>query len=340
MPVDKHIMERYKLLDKLFRREAGYTYNELADEVSNLLNADNVEKEEISVRTIKADKKYFEEEYGAIFRDGLKRGREKVIRYEDTETSVFAARLSEEEKGVIGKLVDMLQLHEDIPQYRWAIFLLDGLTRIDEGDDLGNYIEFENNLYLEGLENFRILMEACMEKFVISLKYATFKQAEEPKIYTVSPYLLKQYNNRWFLICKRTGSSHLSTFPLDRIKVDSIYKETEMKYEEPDWIAIGKELGHTIGLTFAFDPEKRADVIIDVNKDRYPYIKTKPIISDQDIVCEDEEKVRLSLKDITINKELKSLLLSYGPDVEVIEPKSLRDDISQKAKALYLKYNE
>ena len=85
MPVDKHIMERYKLLDKLFRREAGYTYNELADKVCDMLNennADNVEKEEISVRTIKADKKYFEEEYGAIFRDGLKRGREKVIRYE------------------------------------------------------------------------------------------------------------------------------------------------------------------------------------------------------------------------------------------------------------------
>lgn len=333
MPVDKQVTKRYRLLDKLFRSEAGYTYGELTDELEN----DGIF---VSERTLKADKKFFEDNYGAVFCEDLRRGKQAVIRYEDTDTSVFAASLSEEEKGVIGKLVDMLQLHEDIPQYQWAIFLLDGLKRLDEGEDLGNYIEFENNLYLEGTENFRILMEACMVKFVISLKYAPFKQAEEPKIYTVSPYLLKQYNNRWFLICKRTGSSLLSTFPLDRIEVNSIYKETEIKYEDPDWHAIDDGLTHTIGLTFAFDPEKRADVIIDVNKDRYQYIKTKPIMSDQNIVCEDGEKVRLCLKDITINKELTSLLFSYGPDIEVIEPKALRDDIGQKAKALSLKYNE
>lgn len=333
MPVDKQVVARYKILDKLFRSEAGYTYGELTDELENYGIF-------VSERTLKADRKFFEDNYGAVFCDGLKRGKQVLVRYQDTDTSVFAANLSNEEKGIIGKLVNVLQLHNDIPQYQWAIFLLDGLRRLDEEDDLGNYVEFENNLDLEGSENFKILMEACMEKFVVSLKYASFKQSEAPKTYNVSPYLLKQYNNRWFLVCKRIGCEPLSTFPLDRIEIESIQKEVGMNYEEPDWDFIGEGLSHTIGMTYAFAPENRTDVILDIDKTRYQYIKTKPILPWQEVISQNEDKVRLRLEGITINKELISLLLSYGPDIEVIGPKSLREDICQLAKAMSSRYDD
>lgn len=335
MPVDKQVIKRYKLLDKLFRSEVGYTYGELSAE---LMNYDI----DVSERTLKADKKFFEDNYGAIFCEGLKRGKNTVVRYEDTDTSVFAASLSEEERGVIGKLVNILQLHNDIPQYQWAIFLLDGLKRLNDDDDLGKYVEFENNLDLEGSENFKILMEACMEKFVISLKYASFKYSEAPKTYLVSPYLLKQYNRRWFLVCKSNGYDAISTFPLDRIKIESIHKEADIGYEEPDWKFINDCLSHTIGLTYAFDPERRSNVVLDVNKTRYQYIKTKPILPWQEVVDEEEseDKIRLRLEDITINKELTSLLLSFGPDIEVIEPQYLREDIGKLAKELSSKYDK
>lgn len=334
MPVDKQVTKRYKLLDKLYRSEIGYTYMELSAELMN-------HGIDVSERTLKADKKYFEDNYGAVFCEGLKRGKNTLVRYKDTDTSVFAAKLSEEEKGVIGKLVNMLQLHNDIPQYQWAIFLLDGLKKLNEDEDIGNYMEFENNLDLEGAENFKILMEACMEKFVVSLKYGSFKQSEESNTYQVSPYLLKQYNRRWFLICKSNGYDALSTFPLDRIKIESIHRELNLSYEEPDWNFIGDCLSHTIGLTFAFDPKKRSNVVLDVNKNRYQYIKTKPILPWQEVIEEENnDKIRLILKDITINKELTSLILSFGPDIEVLEPQYFREDIHKLVKEQFSLYEK
>lgn len=332
MPVDRQVVARYKILDKLFRSEAGFTYGELVDELEDRGIF-------VSERTLKADRKFFEDNYGALFCESLKRGKQVLVRYQDTGKSVFAASLSMEEKGIIGKLLNALQFHDDIPQYQWAIFLLDGLRRLDEDDDIGNYVEFENNLELEGSENFKILMEACMEKFVVSLRYAPFGKSEAPKTYNVSPYLLKQHNNRWFLVCKGVGFDTLSTFPLDRIEVNSIQKEIQLAYEEPDWNVIGDGLSHTIGLTYAFAPEHRADVVIDVNRTRYQYIMTKPILPWQEVTCEDDDKVRLRLDGVTINKELVSLLLSYGPDIEVIEPKSLREDIGAMAKAMSSRYS-
>lgn len=324
MPVDKQVAQRHKILDRLFRSAEGYTYSEL---IAELEESDIY----VSDRTLKADKKYFEDNYGAVFCEGMKRGKQALIRYEDIDSSVFASMLSEEEKGVIGKLLERLQFHNDIPQYQWMSFLLDGLKSKDGDYDFGDYIEFENNIDLTGLENFKALMEACMERQVISFTYIPFKHANTPRSFVVSPYLLKQYNNRWFLICKDTRYDSLSTYALDRIQAESIRRSPEVEFEEPDRNYIGRRLASTIGVTSAFDEEKREDVLLSVDKDRYKYIETKPILPWQELVEENpnQERQILRLEGITINKELVSLLLSYGPDIEVLEPDSLRQEIIQ-----------
>ena len=324
MPVDKQVAQRHKILDRLFRSVEGYTYSEL---IAELEESDIY----VSDRTLKADKKYFEDNYGAVFCEGMKRGKQALIRYEDIDSSVFASMLSEEEKGVIGKLLERLQFHNDIPQYQWMSFLLDGLKSKDGDYDFGDYIEFENNIDLTGLENFKALMEACMERQVISFTYIPFKHANTPRSFVVSPYLLKQYNNRWFLICKDTRYDSLSTYALDRIQAESIRRSPEVEFEEPDRNYIGRCLASTIGVTSAFDEEKREDVLLSVDKDRYKYIETKPILPWQELVEENpnQERQILRLEGITINKELVSLLLSYGPDIEVLEPDSLRQEIIQ-----------
>lgn len=335
MPVDNRVIQRYRLLDKYFRESDGNTYDELIDKLED-------EGIKVSERTIKADKKYFEDNYNAVFAEGLRSGKQAVIRYEDISRSAFSETLTDEEKTIISKFSEKLQLHDDIPQYQWMLFLLDSLSSIDEIDDLEDYLMFENNLNLEGLENLKPIMEACVGKYSISLLYAPYQHSNTPKTYVISPYLLKQFNNRWYLIGKCRDYTSLSTFPLDRIVPNSIERLNNEKYIEPDRNSIGDNIYQSVGITSVFNPEFRKDVILKVSKERFPYIKTKPIIPSQQVLedrCTDDAYF-VSLEGITINKELESQILSFGPDVEVIEPAELRQKIKDavsKASEAYSK---
>jgi hypothetical protein len=64
---------------------------------------------------------------------------------------------------------------------------------------------------------------------------------------------------------------------------------------------------------------------------RFKYVVTKPIHHSQKILNEAEHTVSLNVK---VNKELVSQILSFGSDVTVISPESLRNEIVTKIKTL------
>ena len=76
-----------------------------------------------------------------------------------------------------------------------------------------------------------------------------------------------------------------------------------------------------------------------VSKKRYPYIDTKPLHSTQDVIEENDadDFIVISI-DVKINNELISQLLSFGPDLEVMAPESLRNSFIEKTKKMYNKY--
>lgn len=328
MPVDKQVIQRYKILDRCFRSAEGMTYIELmvALEESGI---------QVDKRTIQNDIVVFNKEYGAEFDPDLKRGRERLFRYKDTGNSIFINQLSQEEKGIISRVVDKLRIHDDIPHYQWIIYILDGLVNIDKYEDFGRHIEFQNNLSLTGGELFSCFMEACMNKYALGFSYQPFKADVQYKY--VFPYLLKQYNDRWFLVAKDYETGQLQIYALDRVAEDGIKKVPALKYEEPDWDYIDSALNNLVGISGAFndkdDPRTPVrDVKIRVSKSRIPYIETKPILPWQVIENENNDTGTsiLILPGIRINKELESLILSYGPDMEVIEPELLRERIKAK----------
>lgn len=328
MPIEKQVLQRYKILDKCFRCADGMTYIELMIALEE--NGIQVDK-----RTIQNDIAVFIKEYGAEFEQELRRGRERLFRYVDTEKSIFTNQLSKEEKGTISRIVDKLRIHDDIPHYQWIIYILDGLVNIDKYEDFGRHIEFQNNLSLSGGELFSCFMEACMNKYALGFNYHPFKADIQYKY--VFPYLLKQYNDRWFLIAKDYETQQLQIYALDRVVEEGVKKVPALKYEEPDWDYIDSALNNLVGISGAFNDKDDEhtpirDVSIRVARSRIPYIETKPILPWQIIESENNDKGTsiLHLPGIRINKELEALILSYGPDMEVLSPLMLRERIKAK----------
>ena len=76
-------------------------------------------------------------------------------------------------------------------------------------------------------------------------------------------------------------------------------------------------------------------MLLQFSKRRFPYIVSKPIHGSQKTISPTEGLISL---DVIPNRELESIILSFGDDVEVLAPLSLRDAIATKIKNSSTKY--
>lgn len=329
MPVDKQVLLRYQVLNKCFRnRYREYTIDDLVD-VCNaaLVKAD---KPEVSKRTIQNDITTLETEYGIRLNENLKRGRQRLYRYYDTDYSLPLFRINDKDRNKIDAAIYVLKDFEGEPLYDWARMLL---MQIEGGlldEDSSPVVSFQTNPDLKGISHFSELLKAIITKRVLKLRYTPYgKNTITEKIY---PYHLKQFNDRWYLIAKAVGYTTYAHYALDRI---DDFEEISLPYKEAD-ISFEDYFDDVIGVTV---PEGDAeDIIIKVDNIRFNYIKTKPLHLSQHIIEENADYAIISIN-VKINKELDSLILSFGDHMEILAPEDYRHHIIEKIQSMNSKYD-
>ena len=312
---------RYKQLDELFRYEEGYTINDLLVRLE-----DNISK-----RTLLRDISVFKSPpYNMQFVDDMYRGREKLIRYKDISKSLYDIqdKMIDKFNGVISAL----DAYAGIPQYDWMKYLFLELGNNAMLDAL-SVISFDNNYDLVGIEYISTLIKAIIHKQPQKIIYKTFRSHEIEV--NVHPYHLRQYNNRWFLLCRIDGKKYISNYALDRIvsvcDVAIKFIDSDVNFQE--WF------DDVIGVTMPVSNVE--EILIKVSNTRYGYIKTKPLHPSQTELKEmkTDEYVFIMLK-VKVNKELITTIISFGADVEVLKPLSLRETVKDIAEQLYKQYRD
>ena len=331
MPVDKQVMLRYQVLNKCFRnRYREYTIDDLVDECNKALR--RIDKPDVSKRTIQNDINILEADYGIELDEKLKQGKKRLYRYVDTNYSIPLFRINDEERHKLQDAIRVLEYFEGDPMYDWARTLL---MQIEGGlftDESTPVVSFQSNPDLKGINLFGQLLQAIIKKRVLKIAYAPFgKDSYSERIY---PYHLKQFNDRWYLIAQAVGYDSLGHYALDRIEG---FEEISMPYKESD-VDFEEYFDDVVGVTV---PEhlKPVDVVMRVSNNRFNYIKTKPLHLSQRIISEEPGYTKISIN-VKINNELISLILSFGPDVEVIAPASLRKMIANSVSAMSYHYPE
>ena len=328
MASDINQRKRHRALDELFRREQGYTVLDLSITLQDEFGMS------VSERTLKTDIQLFIKEYGVQFDETLpKDGKAKRYRYADRDFSIMERVLSDEDKRILSNLLEKVREYEIDPNYAFFLSLLEHVVTHQTAKDIElDTVQFSNNAYLKGLDEwFRPLLNAIASKQAVKLGYRPY--GKDLRNYEVSPYLLKQYNNRWFLIARVTDYPNLSTFAIDRI--ESVEIANSVSFIPTDLGEISKRFVSIYGISGAFEMDSvTCDIVLKVASSRIGYIDTKPISPVQEIeeMPECPGWYRLILPDMLINKELISLFLSYGDDVEIISPASLRDTIRKTAR--------
>ena len=121
----------------------------------------------------------------------------------------------------------------------------------------------------------------------------------------------------------------ITNVALDRIESISL---ASIKYKRNDIFDFEQYFNDIVGVTIPEDEESKVETVkLKFSPGRFPYVRSKPLHRSQ--LTLDEEEGIISIE-VRPNWELETLLLSFGPDVEVLSPTSLRERIMAKVKKL------
>ncbi len=135
--------------------------------------------------------------------------------------------------------------------------------------------------------------------------------------------MLKEYRNRWYIIGFNPEKVSVVVFGLDRV-VGNV-EVTDFEFERQSDFNAANYFEHSIGITSVNDEPQRIHLRFSPLSGKY--IESQPLHKSQRIIRNDEVALEIELF-LCITKELLMTILSYGADVEVKEPVSLRKQIA------------
>jgi len=331
MPTNKHALIRYRVIDRSLRNiDRQWNWSTLAEACALEIQKTTNEKVSLSERTIKGDISSMRTDEALGYYAPIEYDRkEKSYYYSDRNYSITEAPLNKSDSNELKSVLSMLRQFTGFRHLEGIeniIHKLELLVYESRGEEK-QIVQIEQASNVPGQEWLDILYKAIKEGTALTLSYQAF--AKDERSFVISPYLLKEYKNRWFLYAQNHNKSALRTYGLERIKA---LRPSLQKYKVPESFNPEAYFKDIMGVTL--DPSKKpAKVILEVKGNTIHYFKTQKLHHSQQLL---EENKGTSLFTYTLipNYELESTILSYGENVRVIKPISLRNKIAKRVKAM------
>lgn len=254
--------------------------------------------------------------------------------YSDSNYSICNCTLNQNEIQHIQLAVKILKQFKGISVLNGleGIFQkLESNIHLKNKRELETVIDFEKTPIAHGYEWIDVLVRHILANDVLNITYRKYAELF-PKVHEIHPYLLKEYRNRWYLLGLNSKYQVLQTLALDRIEGVIINSSVYNKDRKPDPDVFFKD---TLGVSVTDKGKVKVELLF--SSSQAYYIKTQPIHHSQQVVSESEAGLLISLEVIE-GYELDSIILSYGKDVEVVSPPSLRLHILAILKDTLKKY--
>ena len=197
--------------------------------------------------------------------------------------------------------------------------------------ELMQYISFDGKQFT-GYHHIEIIIRAISESRVIKFFYKKFDGEEKER--KVKPYLLKEYNNRWYLVGEDADSGQDRNFGLDRIEKIEI---TDEKFENTEAIVAKDGFKKIIGISNP-DKNKLEEIVLKVTDEQIKYFLTYPWHESAKIEQNANGEWIVNLF-IRINYELKQLILMNHSYVQVLRPTHLAESMKTLLTKALDKYN-
>lgn len=327
MALNKLALIRYKTIDDCLRnRFRKWTLDDIIEKVAEVLYDREGIVTGVSRRTIQADIQVMRSDklgYNApiIVTD------RKYYGYEDRDYSITKVPINNADVEKMKEIVGVLKQFNGFSYFEE---MSDMIAKLENNlykstQQSRNCIQFESNLQLKGLEYINPLYQAILNQRALLIEYKSFKALQsQQSIYY--PYLLKEYRNRWFIICKPKKGVTLVTLALDRIiEFQELPNEKFVEHKGVDFDIYYNDL---LGVTKS-EKDRAHKIVLEVDNYNAPYILTKPLHHTQTILTQNENSIVIRI-DVVPNFELEREILGFGECMKVLAPRFLASRIKKR----------
>lgn len=290
MPKREYILRYTSIIKRLRKSEA--TFDEISDYLQRESEFQGYEFS-VSKRTFQRDVEDIRSMYGVDMQYDFSR---KVYRIAEDEREDENSRMLE---------------------------AFDMYNTLNKSEGFADYIHFEKRKP-QGTEHFYGLLHAIKNRYYIQLKHQKFwdDDVTERK---VKPLGLKEFKGRWYLIAKDEKNDTVKTFGLDRILDFTI---TKQRFEKVPAKEINALFANCFGIINPTDKEPEK-IILSFTPFEGKYVSSYPFHHSQRPIKSNENETRIELY-MHITYDFVMELLSYGEELKVIAPYSLKKEVCNK----------
>jgi len=337
MATNKNALIRYLTIDKCLQNKSrNWTLDDLIDACSDALYEYEGKDSYVSKRTVQLDIQNMRSDTLGYNAPIVVHGR-KYYKYDNPHYTITDIPLTDMDMDILSESMEMLRQFKNFSLFSELNGVIQKLEDkvYREAKDQTPIIHLDKNDQLLGIEHLDTIYQSILKKMVISIEYQSFK-ARKPSSIVFTPYILKEFNNRWFAVGRKEENESILTLALDRII--SIDYELDIPYDkrgfDPD-----NYYKDTFGVT-VLSSKDIIDIQLKVNRNNAPYMMTKPVHPSQEMLGEYADGSILVGLRVHHNFELERLILGFGPSVQIIKPRKLKSRIKKLVRESYNNYFE
>lgn len=171
-----------------------------------------------------------------------------------------------------------------------------------------------------------IVLDSMKESTNLEITYCRFDE-DEPYSTILSPYFVKVFNQRWYVIGMTTKHpGELRTYALDRIQN---VKKTDIKFAYPDSFDPADYFCDSFGIYHSAGPVENIEIKVFGNQRKY--IRSLPLHISQ-VEKETCEQYSIFSLELCIDEDFIREIMRNGSSFQVLKPESLRNEIIKRAK--------
>jgi predicted DNA-binding transcriptional regulator YafY len=205
------------------------------------------------------------------------------------------------------------------------------LQYLDHVGDAFYQTSFGVTDYASHAEILDLLLVGIEDRRVVRITYQS-QRATEPVTYDVHPYRLARHQGSLYLIGLKVCEAEVRTWRVDRIEAAEV---TRSGFTVPGDQDLDARFASSFGI---YDGSGEVRVRLRISPSRARYVREKQWHPSQQIT--DHRDGSLTIEFLVFETvELKSWILSFGQDAEVLEPARLRQAIIDETDAMQKQYH-
>lgn len=321
MAILKHPIGRYQIIDRELGRRDYVKTKELKDAIERdlsitvterMINDDLNAMRDDTILGYNAPIKYDTSKKAYYYTEPDYTIRAFGLRNDDINALMFYAKTINQYKeyeifkdfsNAIDKVIDAVNIRKGITDtsIKKVVVLTD------------NFEKFSGNEWIPQV------IEAIDSNSAIELVYQKFGTNESKKS-KIHPYLLKEDRHRWYLI--GMNEKGIVTYGLERILELNILSE---KFT-PCFFDFEEYFRYSFGVTVEGEP---IEVVLQFTPHQGNYLKTLKIHSTQEVLVDNENEYRISVK-VQPSWEFYEKILGYGDNVTILSPVKIVNQFKKK----------